>query len=179
MHNRTALNDEANTPHTGEDPRVRAAYLRGILKGAATPPADRPDLAAAARARLAELSRADRPVPSWLTRPCPGWCTEQHQDCDHPDDRYHRSDTRAVPLLTMEFINYGSPEEPRFGPLELMCDLVQHHRETEPQINIADTSDTFSRDLSLAEAELFAWRLLALVHAARTGTIPTDPAPAA
>ncbi|MFI7632413.1 DUF6907 domain-containing protein [Microbispora rosea] len=116
--------------------------------------------------------------PAWLTQPCPAWCVEKHHDSDDPEDRNHRSDTLITPLLTMDFINYGSPTEPQFGPLELMCDLVRHHLEAEPRINIGDTNDAFSSFLSLGEAEQFAWRLLALVHAARTSTIPTDPAPA-
>ncbi|MBF4563300.1 hypothetical protein ITJ43_14290 [Microbacterium sp. VKM Ac-2870] len=32
-----------------------------------------------------------RERPSWLTEPCPSWCQADHQDQDHPDDRYHQS----------------------------------------------------------------------------------------
>lgn len=38
-----------------------------------------------------EQSRA-----SWQTEPCPSWCVREHQDDDHPDDRYHDSDTTVV-----------------------------------------------------------------------------------
>ncbi|WP_147944522.1 hypothetical protein [Microbispora sp. CSR-4] len=151
----------------GEDLKVRAAYLQGVLKGTATPPADRPGLAAAAQARLADLSRYDRPAPAWLTRPCPAWCTERHGDRDYAVDRNHRGHTLVTPLLTMDFVNCGSPDEPRYEPVELMCDLVQHHREAEPRINIGDTNDAFSDDLSLGEAEEFARHLFTLVALGR------------
>ncbi|MFG1826711.1 DUF6907 domain-containing protein [Microbispora bryophytorum] len=150
----------------GEDLKVRAAYLQGVLKGTATPPADRPGLRAAAQTRLADLSRYDRLAPSWLTRPCPAWCTERHGDRDYAVDRNHRGHTLVTPLLTMDFVNCGSPDEPRYEPVELMCDLVQHHREAEPRINIGDTND-FSDDLSLGEAEEFARHLFTLVALGR------------
>lgn len=38
-----------------------------------------------------EQSRA-----SWQAEPCPPWCVREHHDNDHPDDRYHDSDTTLV-----------------------------------------------------------------------------------
>lgn len=115
--------------------------------------------------------------PVWLTQPCPAWCVTRHSGPDDPGDRIHDSPLMAVPLLTMDFINYESPTEPRFAPVELMVDLVQGYREAEPRIVLNDTSDKWSDYLSLYEAEQLAKNLTALVDAARRNTLignPTD-----
>ncbi|GII86610.1 hypothetical protein Ssi03_46000 [Sphaerisporangium siamense] len=116
--------------------------------------------------------------PLWLTGPCPAWCEEKHRGSDHPDDRKHHGGTLSVPLLTIAFENFGTRDEPRLAPVELLADLMQHHREAEPRVVLGDTSDTFSRYLSLGEAQRFAFDLVELVAAGRTGTdVQTLPAP--
>lgn len=35
--------------------------------------------------------------PSWLRERCPGWCSRDHQQHDHPEDRYHQSEASVVP----------------------------------------------------------------------------------
>lgn len=39
------------------------------------------------------------PIPIWQRQPCPEWCTATHEDSDHPDDRSHRDDGIAVPII--------------------------------------------------------------------------------
>jgi hypothetical protein len=39
--------------------------------------------------------------PSWLSEPCPAWCTRSHHDDDHPDDRWHDSETTLVPVTAL------------------------------------------------------------------------------
>jgi hypothetical protein len=39
------------------------------------------------------------PRPSWQRDECPAWCAVDHREDDHPDDRSHRTDTPAVPVI--------------------------------------------------------------------------------
>jgi hypothetical protein len=39
-------------------------------------------------------------TPTWLTEACPSWCVREHCEQDHPDDRYHQSETSFVPVVT-------------------------------------------------------------------------------
>ena len=38
-------------------------------------------------------------TPTWLTEACPSWCVREHREQDHPDDRYHQSETSFVPVV--------------------------------------------------------------------------------
>lgn len=40
------------------------------------------------------MAHTDR--PRWLTEPCPPWCARDHHDADHPEDRYHQSETSVL-----------------------------------------------------------------------------------
>ncbi|MCC5578998.1 hypothetical protein IMZ11_25560 [Microtetraspora sp. AC03309] len=121
-----------------------------------------------------ERANADNP-PTWLTGPCPTWCIAEHRGSDHPDDRNHHSTNVSVSLKTMDYQNHGTPDEPRFVPLELMADLFQQHLQAEPRVVLNDTSDKFADYLSLDEAERFANHLLELVLAARHNWDLPDP----
>jgi hypothetical protein len=37
--------------------------------------------------------------PSWLLEPCPAWCTREHEEDDHPEDRYHASEATCLPAI--------------------------------------------------------------------------------
>jgi hypothetical protein len=39
------------------------------------------------------------PRPSWQLDDCPEWCAVDHREDDHPDDRSHRTDASAVPVI--------------------------------------------------------------------------------
>lgn len=113
--------------------------------------------------------------PVWMTEPCPGWCLSNygehiHGGEDAPEDRHHLSAVTVQPLLTMEFPNYESPTTPRYAPLDLMVDLLQHYREAEPRVVVNDTSDKFTLYLSLDEAQQHAVNVMEMVRAGRTRT---------
>jgi hypothetical protein len=38
-------------------------------------------------------------TPTWLTETCPSWCVREHHEQDHPDDRYHQSETSFFPAV--------------------------------------------------------------------------------
>jgi hypothetical protein len=38
-------------------------------------------------------------APTWLAETCPSWCVREHREQDHPDDRYHQSETSFVPVV--------------------------------------------------------------------------------
>ncbi|TNM42800.1 hypothetical protein FHP29_07300 [Nocardioides albidus] len=44
----------------------------------------------------AERSVAPPATPSWLTTPCPSWCRRAHGEDDHPEDRYHQSESTIL-----------------------------------------------------------------------------------
>lgn len=35
----------------------------------------------------------------WQEDDCPAWCTREHRDDDHPEDRRHLGESRAVPVI--------------------------------------------------------------------------------
>lgn len=35
--------------------------------------------------------------PTWLSERCPSWCSREHDQRDHPEDRYHQSEPCVVP----------------------------------------------------------------------------------
>lgn len=37
---------------------------------------------------------------SWQHDDCPPWCEGGHTESDHPDDRFHRSEGSAIPVIT-------------------------------------------------------------------------------
>ncbi|MDQ6523624.1 hypothetical protein RB608_08445 [Nocardioides sp. LHD-245] len=37
--------------------------------------------------------------PIWLLEPCPEWCTREHEEDDHPKDRYHASEATYLPVI--------------------------------------------------------------------------------
>ncbi|MEO3853695.1 hypothetical protein [Acrocarpospora sp. B8E8] len=109
----------------------------------------------------------------WLTTPCPAWCATTHSDHDAPADREHQALLPEFPLMSMRFVNGGPPSEPRYEPVELLVELDQQYRETEPRIVIGASQDG-DMHLTLDEAELHAHLVLELVRAARTNTPVSD-----
>lgn len=184
MQHSTALNGEGTTHPTSQpaepttvERAIHAAYLRGVIKGTTTPPADRTEVQAAAAEALTQTAGTAKPAPAWLTTPCPAWCIDRHGEGDHPDDRLHVSRTLSQPLLTMDPVNYGPPTEPDYRPLELTGSLTQHYLQAEARIVIDDTEFEFARYLTLDEAEGFAGQLLELVRAARSNVFPANRHP--
>ncbi|MCR1786491.1 hypothetical protein KVF89_28410 [Nocardioides carbamazepini] len=37
--------------------------------------------------------------PTWLQESCPAWCTREHEEDDHPADRYHASEATFLPAI--------------------------------------------------------------------------------
>ena len=46
--------------------------------------------------------------PSWQVDACPSWCRGDHGEHDHPDDRVHRSDSVAVPVVGRRTVFEGA-----------------------------------------------------------------------
>ncbi len=53
------------------------------------------------------MGRRDQgpPAPSWLVEPCPSWCAREHEETDHPEDRYHQSDPAVVPAIASTVVS--------------------------------------------------------------------------
>lgn len=55
---------------------------------------------------------------NWQSGPCPEWCTVAHTERDHPDDRAHRDDGIAVPVVLRRRGFVGA---------ELVEEIIQGH----------------------------------------------------
>lgn len=45
------------------------------------------------------VAAGQRNRPDWQAEDCPPWCAREHLNDDHPEDRIHQSEPRAVPAL--------------------------------------------------------------------------------
>lgn len=63
------------------------------------------------------MASLDQPL-SWSREPCPAWCAREHEEGDHPEDRYHQSEPTYVPVLASR-----APSVPVTSSLEAL-DLV-------------------------------------------------------
>ena len=63
------------------------------------------------------MASSDQPM-SWSRERCPAWCAREHDERDHPEDRYHQSEPTYVPVLASR-----APSVPATASLEAL-DLI-------------------------------------------------------
>ncbi len=108
----------------------------------------------------------EQPAAYWLESHggCPAWCAhpEAHRSGDHPEDRFHDSESHTVHFDTME----PSTAYAEYLPPEMRMFLTMGYREAEARVAIEFEGDSLAWG-SLDETEALAFALLDLVRKAR------------
>jgi len=92
------------------------------------------------------------PAPTWLTEACPSWCAREHEEDDHPEDRYHQSEPSIAPVIAS-----GQVTVPVTSSLETVDLLVRIGR------YVGETTEW----MAIEPLELVQPRLLLTVESAR------------
>ncbi|MBX3099925.1 MAG: hypothetical protein KF761_10130 [Salinibacterium sp.] len=90
--------------------------------------------------------------PSWQADACPPWCRGDHEEGDHPDDRVHRSDSVAVPIVARRtwFEGAGIRREALGTEFEVALSRVDGEQETWLYVG---SGTQMSWDVSVESAE--------------------------
>ncbi len=88
--------------------------------------------------------------PTWLDEPCPPWCVRDHEEDDHPEDRYHQSE----PSLFAAIAGSGDqvPMTASLAPLTLGIHLGRHVGETRAWVVIESLETRHPRMVLTEEA---------------------------
>lgn len=110
----------------------------------------------------------DGGAPSWLREPCPWWCTREHDEDDHPEDRYHRSEASLAPAVA------GHTDVlPMTASLEAVEVIVRRGRHVGESVEwLAIESDELQRLRLLLTVESARSLVSALMHQLRSGDPP-------
>ncbi|MCX6401635.1 MAG: hypothetical protein NTX33_17115 [Propionibacteriales bacterium] len=88
--------------------------------------------------------------PTWLDEPCPPWCVRDHEEDDHPEDRYHQSE----PSLFVGVAGSGDqvPVTASLAPLTLGIRLGCHVGEARAWVVIESLETRHPRMVLTEEA---------------------------
>ncbi len=95
---------------------------------------------------------------TWLTAPCPIWCARAHEQADHPEDRYHRSEPSYVAALAA--VERTVPVLDALTATDLLVRVGQYIDDPIAWVAIEAAEDPEPRlVLTLESARLLAWAL--------------------
>jgi hypothetical protein len=84
----------------------------------------------------------------WTFESCPRWCTRQHDDDDHPDDRYHDSAPTTTPTIFLQRDHEAGPGRWRHEAGEITI-ISSRHADTDETITFIGRDDRFDQQLHL------------------------------